>query len=191
MSACLSAAASLTASPVIATISPCSCISRARRSLSCGVTRPNTCSSGSRRGELLVGHRLQLGAADRAGPEAERLADRPRGDGVVAGDHAHVDPRAERRLDGGLASGRSGSMIPTRPTNPRSWRQRHRVVGHRRRARRPRRSGPRRRARADPSRPSARSPRRFPRGPPRSAPASRSSGRRSGCSAPARRRVRP
>ena len=34
MSACFSAAASFTASPVIATISPCSCISRARRSLS-------------------------------------------------------------------------------------------------------------------------------------------------------------
>ena len=42
ISACFNAAASLTASPVIATISPCSCIERARRSLSSGETRPKT-----------------------------------------------------------------------------------------------------------------------------------------------------
>ena len=47
MSACFSAAASLTASPVMATMRPSCCMSRARRSLSSGDTRPNTWSSGS------------------------------------------------------------------------------------------------------------------------------------------------
>ena len=48
-SACFRAAASLTASPVMATISPCCCIIRHSLSLSSGDTRPKTCSSGSRR----------------------------------------------------------------------------------------------------------------------------------------------
>ena len=73
--------------------------------MSSGETRPKTCSSGSRAGELLVGQRLQLGAADRARAEPERLADRLRGDRVVAGDHADVDAGAERRLDGRLRLG--------------------------------------------------------------------------------------
>ena len=55
MSACLRAAASLTASPVIATTSPDSCMSRASRSLSSGATRPNTCSSGKLVDHLGVG----------------------------------------------------------------------------------------------------------------------------------------
>ena len=54
-SACFSAAASLTASPVIATTSPDSCMSRASRSLSSGATRPKTCSSGKLRDDLGVG----------------------------------------------------------------------------------------------------------------------------------------
>ena len=47
-------------------------------------------------GELVVGQCLQLAPADRAGSEPELLADGLGGDGVVAGDHAHVDAGAER-----------------------------------------------------------------------------------------------
>ena len=46
-SACLSAAASFTASPVMATTSPASCMSRARRSLSSGATRPKRAARGA------------------------------------------------------------------------------------------------------------------------------------------------
>ena len=45
--------------------------------------------------ELVVAERLQLGAADRPGPEPELLTDRLGGDGVVAGDHPHVDAGRE------------------------------------------------------------------------------------------------
>ena len=44
--------------------------------------------------ELVVRHRLQLCAADRARPEAEHLTDRTGRDGVVSGDHADVDAGA-------------------------------------------------------------------------------------------------
>ena len=58
MSACLSAAASFTASPVMATTSPASCMSRASRTLSSGATRPNTCSCGQAFDHLGVGQLL-------------------------------------------------------------------------------------------------------------------------------------
>ena len=91
MSAFLRAAASFTASPVIATTTPCSCMSVASRSLSCGATRPNTCSSGSRRLQLVVGQRGEVGAGDHARPETELVGDGLGRDGVVARDHADVD----------------------------------------------------------------------------------------------------
>ena len=96
MSACLSAAASFTASPVIATTSPASCMRRARRTLSSGATRPNTCSCGRRSITSASDSRLEIRAGDEPGPEAELVGDRPRGDGVVAGDHADVDPGMQR-----------------------------------------------------------------------------------------------
>ena len=45
---------------------------------------------------LGVGQALQIGAGDEPGPELELIRDRPRGDGVVAGDHPHVDAGIER-----------------------------------------------------------------------------------------------
>ena len=104
-SACLSAAASLTASPVIATTSPASCISRARRSLSSGATRPNTCSCGSCSITSASVEASELGAGDHARAQPELVGDRPGGDGVVAGDHADVDPGGERDADGVLGLG--------------------------------------------------------------------------------------
>ena len=101
-------------------------------------------------------------AADRARPEPERLADRLRGDGVVAGDHADVDAGAERRLDGGL---RLGAQRVDDPHHADERQVVRRATSGRRSspgARRPRRSGPRRRAPAGPSRPCARSRRRCP-----------------------------
>ena len=56
-----------------------------------------------------------------ARPEAELVGDRARGDGVVAGDHAHVDAGVERDVaPRRFASARSGSMIPTSATSTRS-----------------------------------------------------------------------
>ena len=40
---------------------------------------------------LVVAHRRPLGAGDRAAPDPELARDRLGGDGVVAGDHAHLD----------------------------------------------------------------------------------------------------
>jgi hypothetical protein len=48
---------------------------------------------------------LQLGAGDHAGPEPKLVGDRPRGHRVVAGDHPHIDPGAQRRTDGLLGLG--------------------------------------------------------------------------------------
>ena len=45
---------------------------------------------------LGVGQLLEIGAGDEPGPELELVGDRAGGDGVVAGDHAHVDPGVER-----------------------------------------------------------------------------------------------
>ena len=47
--------------------------------------------------DLVVGELLELGPGDHAGPEAEVVGDRPRGDGVVAGDHPDVDARPSAR----------------------------------------------------------------------------------------------
>ena len=49
--------------------------------------------------------RLQLRPADGTRAEAEVGADRRRRDGVVAGDHPHVDARAQGDLDGVLGLG--------------------------------------------------------------------------------------
>ena len=44
-----------------------------------------------------VGQPLQLRAGDEPGPELELVGDRAGGDGVIAGDHAHVDARRRAR----------------------------------------------------------------------------------------------
>ena len=52
-----------------------------------------------RRVELVVGHRLELGAGDRAAGDAELLGDRRGRGGMVAGDHAHLDAGLVRDRD--------------------------------------------------------------------------------------------
>ena len=80
--------------------------------------------------DLLVGHRLQLAAADRARAEPERLADGVGGDGVVAGDHADVDAGAQRHLHGVPGLGAQRVDHAHHADEAEVGRQRHRVVGH-------------------------------------------------------------
>ena len=66
------------------------------------------------------------------GPEPERLADRLGGDGVVAGDHAHVDAR--RRAPSATAAFAVGAQRvddPDHADEREVVRERHRVGGHR------------------------------------------------------------
>ena len=136
MSACLSAAASLTASPVMATMRPCSCISRARRSLSSGVTRPKTWSSGSRRATSSSDSAWSSLPLIAPGPSPRRLTDGVGGDGVVAGDHADVDAGAEGDVHGVLGLGAQRVDDADHPDEVEVMRHRHRVGGHRLRVRR-------------------------------------------------------
>ena len=67
-----------------------------------------------RASELVVGHRFELGAADRAPGDAELAGDRRGGDRVVAGDHAYLDAGLLARVAiAAFACGRGGSTIPT------------------------------------------------------------------------------
>ena len=121
MSAFFSAGASLTPSPVIATMCPFRFSVSTSRTLSSGATRaitpisPICASSSSSR------HRLELGAADRAARDAELLRDRRGRDGVVAGDHPH--------LDAGLVRGRDRRLRrrPRRVDDPDQREHRHAV----------------------------------------------------------------
>ena len=54
---------------------------------------------------LGVGQPLEIRAGDEPGPELELVGDRAGGDGVVAGDHAHVDAGVERDAHGVLRLG--------------------------------------------------------------------------------------
>ena len=65
--------------------------------------------------DLLIGQRLELGSADRPRSEAELLPDGVGRDGVVAGDHAHVDPGFQRRRHGVL---RLGAQRVDHPRHP-------------------------------------------------------------------------
>ena len=105
MSACLRAAASLTASPVIATTSPDCCMSSRQPELVLGRHPAEDVQLGKPLDDLLVGQVLQFGAGDHAGAEAELVGDGASGHGVVAGDHPHVDPGAERDADRVLGLG--------------------------------------------------------------------------------------
>ena len=91
MSAFFNAAASLTASPVIATTAPPLCMTSTKRSLSCGVTRPNTCRFGNAVDSSSSVIACNSPPPTEPGAESEFGTDRCGGDGMVAGDHA--DPR--------------------------------------------------------------------------------------------------
>ena len=120
MSACFSAAASLTASPVIATTSPDCCMSLARRSLSSGATRPNTCSWGSR---------SITSASVRCCSSVPVITPGPRPSSSAIARAVMVwspviirtsIPAASAVWTASLASVRSGSTIPTSATKTRS-----------------------------------------------------------------------
>ena len=102
MSAFLSAGASFTPSPVIATMLLCFWRAWTRRILSSGATRATTPISGSCCGELLVGERRELRAGEGPTTDAQLLADGGGRHRVVAGDHPDVDAGAvalgDRRL---------------------------------------------------------------------------------------------
>ena len=94
MSAALSAGASLTPSPVIATTSPRAFSARTMRSFCSGTTRAKMLTSPMRSASCVVAHLGELGAGD----ELRRLASgrsRARCDvavpGIVAGDHDDAD----------------------------------------------------------------------------------------------------
>ena len=73
--------------------------------MSSGATRPNTCNCGQRRDHFRVGHRVELGARLDTRAQPELVGDRPGGDRVVAGDHAHVDAGGQGAGDGVLRLG--------------------------------------------------------------------------------------
>ena len=87
--------------------------------------------------EFLVRHRLQLRTADRARTEPERLTDRLGGDRVVTGDHADVDPGMQRGGHCGLGLCAQRVDDAHHPDERQVVRERHRVVRHRLRLRRP------------------------------------------------------
>ena len=93
MSAFFRAAASLTASPVMATIWPVVLHRSDEAQLVLGSHAAEDVElSGSALGAArIVGHRLELGAGDDPGSEAEVVGDGLGRDRVVAGDHADVD----------------------------------------------------------------------------------------------------
>jgi hypothetical protein len=92
MSACFSAAASLTRVAGHRDDQPLALHDPGQPKLVLRGHPPEDMQFGEAAFQLLVGHRLQLAAADRPGTETERFTDRLGGDRVVAGDHAHVDP---------------------------------------------------------------------------------------------------
>src|SRR6266516_175895 len=119
-SACLRAAASLTASPVIATTWPSCCMSLARRSLSSGATRPNTCSWGSR---------LRTSSSLRCCNSVPVITPGPRPSSSAMARAVTVwspviirtsTPAPSAVWTASLAAARSGSMIPTSATMTRS-----------------------------------------------------------------------
>ena len=65
------------------------------------------------RDQLVVAHRAELGARDRAARDAELPRDRCGGDGVVARDHPHLDAGLVRLAIASFAVGRGGSTMPT------------------------------------------------------------------------------
>ena len=192
MSACLRAAASLTASPVIATMSPRPCMSWTRRSLSWGETRPNTCSSGS------------CAASWSSAVAAKSVPDMPPGprssSAAIAWAVTRWSPVIIRTSmparwatrTASIASGRSGSMMPTSPRNTRlstaAIGSASEAPARRRSGKRADRQGEHAQARASPSRAFASSMARADLGQVDGAAVGRQV---PGCSAPGRRRARP
>ena len=99
-SARLSAGASFTPSPVIATVRPRDCSAVTRRSLWAGEVRAKTSVFDGRFGQCGVVHRLEIGAGQHALGvlQPDHAGDGARGRGMIAGDHLHPDA-------GGMAFG--------------------------------------------------------------------------------------
>ena len=102
MSARVSAGASFTPSPVMATMFPCCLRMLTRRTLSSGATRATTPMSSTSARSCVVGHRGELGAGERPAFDAELPGDGRRRRGVVAGDHADADAGVLAQRDGVL-----------------------------------------------------------------------------------------
>jgi len=100
MSAFFSAGASLTPSPVMATIWPSRLSTSTRRTLCSGVTRGDHADIGDRLHRLVIGHRAELRPGDDLALDAKLAGDRGRGNRMITGDHADLDP-------GGLRPARS------------------------------------------------------------------------------------
>src|SRR4029450_1995072 len=107
MSAALSAGASLTPSPVMATTLLEALSIRTRRTLSSGATRAMTpiCGSCLSSSSSLTAHRSEHGAGNGPTLDAELSGDRSRGRRMVTSDHPHPDAGTPALGDGGLRLG--------------------------------------------------------------------------------------
>ena len=105
MSAVLSAGASLTPSPVMATTLPARLEDVDQPHLVLGGDTRDDADLVDLRLRLLVAERGELRAGDRPPGDAELLGDGGGGDGVVAGDHAHLNASGVRLGDRGLGLG--------------------------------------------------------------------------------------
>ena len=99
MSAFLSAGASFTPSPVIATICPFCFSDLDEADLVLGRDAGDDADAVDLLDSLVVRHRAELRAGDRAALDAELLRDRLCGHRVIAGDHPHSDAGRSRGRD--------------------------------------------------------------------------------------------
>ena len=145
MSASLSASASLTPSPVIATTWPSACRAWTKARFCSGVTRPKTCPwRGPHAGS--PGRRPGCGRRGFTDVEPDRASHGGHGDGVVAGDDLDRDVLLGEVGERPAASGRTCSVRVTRAPGMRSGGS-VASVSARRCGRGARRAGPRPRAR--------------------------------------------
>ena len=105
MSAFFRAGASLTPSPVMATIAPLRLQRVDEPHLVFGRDPGEHADLVDLRSRLLVAHRVEIGAGDRSALDSQLPGDRRCRDGVVAGDHPHLDPRGLRLRDRILGGG--------------------------------------------------------------------------------------
>ena len=116
-SACFSAGASFTPSPVIATTAPVDCSARTIRSLCSDVVRAKTVGLVRQCGQVGVVHAFEIGAGHHMDPRAHPKlgCDGGGGQAVVAGDHLDLDPGGVAFGDGGARLGPGGSISATMP----------------------------------------------------------------------------
>ena len=123
MSALLSAGASLTPSPVMATISPCDCSARTMRTLCSGVTRANTRQRFTCRASSASSARSSCGP-DSTGSSSRQIPTRTATDFAVTAWSpvimTGVMPACRHCATASADSGRGGSERPTKPRNVRS-----------------------------------------------------------------------